>query len=110
MGDEPPVKRSRFDQTESRRSRFDRRSRSPSSRKPETDRARSPFSHESFDQDSHRNSTPVQDPAAVAGSVKRWLVAILFFHGIPLADDFLFGVISGRRSQNQRAIAGENAW
>jgi hypothetical protein len=62
MADEPR-KRSRFDQTEPepRRSRFDRRSRSPPARKPDRPRSRSPVPRDS--------NTPVEkkkDPAAAA--------------------------------------------
>ena len=62
-------KRSRFDQTEPepRRSRFDRRSRSPPPRKPDfgRDRERSPLSRPR-DAPADAKSPPV-DPAAAAG-------------------------------------------
>jgi hypothetical protein len=71
MGDdERRAKRSRFDQTEPepRRSRFDRRSRSPSSRQSDSTRQRSPLSREprSPAPEGQKPSTP-QDPAAAAG-------------------------------------------
>ncbi len=63
------TKRSRFDQTEPepRRSRFDRRSRSPPARKPDSghDRERSPLSRPR-DDPADSKSPPV-DPAAAAG-------------------------------------------
>lgn len=68
------AKRSRFDQTEPepRRSRFDRRSRSPPARKPDSgrDRERSPISgsRDSAPADSKPKSPPV-DPAAAAGEL-----------------------------------------
>ena len=65
------VKRSRFDQTEPepRRSRFDRRSRSPPARKPDSgrDRERSPLSRPR-DTPADSKSPPV-DPAAAAGKL-----------------------------------------
>ncbi|EKV19700.1 hypothetical protein PDIG_01470 [Penicillium digitatum PHI26] len=66
--DEHRVKRSRFDQTEAepRRSRFDRRSRSPSNRQSESARTRSPLSR------SPGAETPAKpsavDPAAAAAA------------------------------------------
>lgn len=63
------AKRSRFDQTEPepRRSRFDRRSRSPPARKPDSgrERDRSPLS-KPRDDPTDSKSPPV-DPAAAAG-------------------------------------------
>lgn len=63
--DERRTKRSRFDQTEPepRRSRFDRRSRSPSARQSESTRTRSPLSREP----NSPASKPPTDPAAAAG-------------------------------------------
>jgi hypothetical protein len=64
------TKRSRFDQTEpetKRASRFDRRSRSPPARKPDSgrDRERSPISR-SRDSEPASSKSPI-DPAAAAG-------------------------------------------
>ncbi|KAG7294262.1 hypothetical protein NEMBOFW57_004332 [Staphylotrichum longicolle] len=79
------AKRSRFDQTEPepRRSRFDRRSRSPPARKPDSgrDRERSPLSRPR-DTPTDSKSPPV-DPAAAAGKLP---VARLpaSFYGHPL--------------------------
>lgn len=79
------AKRSRFDQTEPepRRSRFDRRSRSPPARKPDSgrDRERSPLSRPR-DTPTDSKSPPV-DPAAAAGKlpVARSPAS---FHGHPL--------------------------
>lgn len=60
------AKRSRFDQTEPepRRSRFDRRSRSPSARQSESVRDRSPLSR---DAKSPAGDDSRPDPAAAAG-------------------------------------------
>ena len=71
MGDSEARPRSRFDQTTPRRSRFDRRSRSPVSRKPENIRARSPLGKgsQSPDLDSQRSPASA-DPAAAAGMYK----------------------------------------
>jgi hypothetical protein len=62
------TKRSRFDQTEPepRRSRFDRRSRSPAARKPESARDRSPLNKGNDSTTSETKKTPV-DAAAAAG-------------------------------------------
>lgn len=69
--DEPRAKRSRFDQTDSepRRSRFDRRSRSPSSNQPESARTRSPLSRPLSGGPSAEAplKAVVSDPAAAAG-------------------------------------------
>jgi hypothetical protein len=71
--DEHRVKRSRFDQTEPepRRSRFDRRSRSPSNRQSESARTRSPLSRPLSR--SPGADTPAKpsaaDPAAAAGAL-----------------------------------------
>ncbi|KAJ5763819.1 hypothetical protein N7533_002500 [Penicillium manginii] len=64
--DERKTKRSRFDQTEPepRRSRFDRRSRSPSARQSESTRTRSPLSREP----NSPASKPPTDPAAAAAA------------------------------------------
>ncbi|KAK4238911.1 putative kh domain-protein [Achaetomium macrosporum] len=68
------AKRSRFDQTEPepRRSRFDRRSRSPPARKPESqhDRERSPLSRPR-DTPSMSKSPPVDPAAAAAAAAAR---------------------------------------
>lgn len=71
--DEHRVKRSRFDQTEPepRRSRFDRRSRSPSNRHSESARTRSPLSRplsRSPGADTPAKQSAV-DPAAAAGAL-----------------------------------------
>lgn len=68
--DDHRAKRSRFDQTEPepRRSRFDRRSRSPSAKQSESTRTRSPLSREPRSpavDDSGKPAT--SDPAAAAG-------------------------------------------
>jgi hypothetical protein len=62
------AKRSRFDQTEPepRRSRFDRRSRSPAARKPESARDRSPLSRGADSATPETKKSPV-DAAAAAG-------------------------------------------
>jgi hypothetical protein len=69
--DERRVKRSRFDQTEPepRRSRFDRRSRSPTSRHSDSTRQRSPLSREprSPGADASARSSAAPDPTAAAG-------------------------------------------
>ena len=69
--EERRAKRSRFDQTEPepRRSRFDRRSRSPSSRQSETTRTRSPLSKEPRSPGNDVNRSTPTDPAAAAGMV-----------------------------------------
>lgn len=66
--DERRAKRSRFDQTEAepRRSRFDRRSRSPSARQSESTRTRSPLSREATTPAADESAKP-SDPAAAAG-------------------------------------------
>ena len=63
---EEPRKRSRFDQTETepRRSRFDRRSRSPSNRESEARRSRSPIARNS----GSPANTEHRDPAAAAAA------------------------------------------
>lgn len=70
MSDDPPRKRSRFDQTEPeprKASRFDRRSRSPSSRHTESRRSRSPLVKDSQSPSAgEKRGTPL-DPAAAAG-------------------------------------------
>jgi hypothetical protein len=68
--DERRVKRSRFDQTEPepRRSRFDRRSRSPSARQSESTRTRSPLSREPRSPAGNGSGKDsLADPAAAAG-------------------------------------------
>ena len=71
--DDRRAKRSRFDQTEPseyrRQSRFDRRSRSPSSRQSNSTRHRSPLSREprSPDNDQEKRNESSHDPAAAAG-------------------------------------------
>lgn len=69
--DERRAKRSRFDQTEPepRRSRFDRRSRSPSARQSESTRTRSPLSREARSPAGDGAPKPaVADPAAAAAA------------------------------------------
>ena len=65
-------KRSRFDQTESdvkRTSRFDRRSRSPTSRASESQRSRSPLVPKTtFSPGTESKKSPL-DPAAAAGGL-----------------------------------------
>lgn len=72
--DERRAKRSRFDQTEAepRRSRFDRRSRSPSAKQSESTRTRSPLSREATTPAGDESAKP-SDPAAAAG---RWTIII----------------------------------
>ena len=69
VDDDRRVKRSRFDQTEPepRRSRFDRRSRSPSSRQSEAPRTRSPLSRGPDSPGAETTKKPTGDPAAAAG-------------------------------------------
>lgn len=69
--DDRRVKRSRFDQTEleSRRSRFDRRSRSPSARQSESARTRSPLSREPRSPAGDASAKASVDPAAAAGKI-----------------------------------------
>ncbi|KAJ5699193.1 hypothetical protein N7493_012101 [Penicillium malachiteum] len=66
--DDRRTKRSRFDQTEAepRRSRFDRRSRSPSARQSESTRTRSPLSREP--RSPARDASAKSDPAAAAAA------------------------------------------
>ncbi|KAJ5172438.1 hypothetical protein N7492_005031 [Penicillium capsulatum] len=69
--DDRRVKRSRFDQTEPepRRSRFDRRSRSPSAKQSESTRTRSPLSREARSPAGDAPSKPAAaDPAAAAAA------------------------------------------
>ncbi|PCG89215.1 K Homology domain, type 1 [Penicillium occitanis (nom. inval.)] len=70
--DERRAKRSRFDQTEPepRRSRFDRRSRSPASRHSDSTRQRSPLSREprSPGADASARSSAAPDPTAAAAA------------------------------------------
>ena len=69
-------KRSRFDQTEpdvKRTSRFDRRSRSPTSRVSESQRSRSPLVPKTpFSPGAESKKSPL-DPAAAAGKLDRHL-------------------------------------
>ena len=69
-------KRSRFDQTEpdvKRTSRFDRRSRSPTSRASESQRSRSPLiSKTPFSPGAESKKSPL-DPAAAAGKLDHHL-------------------------------------
>ncbi|WEW55459.1 hypothetical protein PRK78_000890 [Emydomyces testavorans] len=79
-------KRSRFDQTESepRRSRFDRRSRSPLTRQSESARERSPLSREPRSparDDKRKSSTPL-DPAAAAAAAAAKIKAQLEARGV----------------------------
>ncbi|EAS33056.2 KH domain-containing protein [Coccidioides immitis RS] len=80
------TKRSRFDQTESepRRSRFDRRSRSPSARQSESARERSPLSREpqSPTKDDKRKSSTPLDPAAAAAAAAAKIKAQLEARGV----------------------------
>ncbi|PWY86182.1 hypothetical protein BO70DRAFT_395302 [Aspergillus heteromorphus CBS 117.55] len=78
--DDRRSKRSRFDQTEPevrRPSRFDRRSRSPSSRQSESTRARSPFSREprSPSADTAKKADPAAAAAAAAAKINAQLQA-----------------------------------
>ncbi|PYH95183.1 hypothetical protein BO71DRAFT_418833 [Aspergillus ellipticus CBS 707.79] len=78
--DDRRSKRSRFDQTEPevrRPSRFDRRSRSPSSRQSESTRARSPFSREprSPSADPAKKVDPAAAAAAAAAKINAQLQA-----------------------------------
>ena len=85
------AKRSRFDQTERprthddgrRSSRFDRRSRSPSSRDPRPRRSRSPLNRDSFGPGSEEKKRAAADPAAAAGwssrSLHSWHVETDFY-------------------------------
>ncbi|KAJ5673863.1 hypothetical protein N7462_009302 [Penicillium macrosclerotiorum] len=68
--DDRRAKRSRFDQTEPepRRSRFDRRSRSPSARQSESTRTRSPLSREPRSPAEDGSTKPQNDPAAAAAA------------------------------------------
>ncbi|KAJ5368321.1 uncharacterized protein N7496_008081 [Penicillium cataractarum] len=68
--DDRRVKRSRFDQTdpEPRRSRFDRRSRSPSARQSESTRTRSPLSREPRSPAGDGSAKAALDPAAAAAA------------------------------------------
>ena len=89
-------KRSRFDQTEpdvKRTSRFDRRSRSPTSRASESQRSRSPLvSKTPFSPGAQSQKSP-SDPAAAAGRLDHPLR--------PMAEEELTLHVSGRRSSNQ---------
>lgn len=73
-GDRRITKRSRFDQTqpEPKKSRFDRRSRSPPSRKPDTTRDRSPLSRDGDRATPEAAKKPASDPAAAAGEALVW--------------------------------------
>ncbi|GKZ90997.1 hypothetical protein AnigIFM59636_003137 [Aspergillus niger] len=78
--DDRRSKRSRFDQTEPevrRPSRFDRRSRSPSSRQSESTRARSPLSREprSPSADPAKKTDPAAAAAAAAAKINAQLQA-----------------------------------
>lgn len=67
-------KRSRFDQTEpevKRSSRFDRRSRSPTSRASETQRSRSPLVPKTPFRPGAEGSKTPSDPAAAAGKLEQ---------------------------------------
>ncbi|KAL2160257.1 hypothetical protein VTH06DRAFT_1430 [Thermothelomyces fergusii] len=83
------VKRSRFDQTEPepRRSRFDRRSRSPPARKPDSgrDRERSPLS-KPRDAPTDSKSPPVDPAAAAAAAAARINAQIQARKGIQHVD------------------------
>ena len=78
--EERRTKRSRFDQTEPepRRSRFDRRSRSPSSRQSETTRTRSPLSREPRSPGNDANKSTPTDPAAAAGMLDLALAPLCY--------------------------------
>lgn len=67
------AKRSRFDQTEPepRRSRFDRRSRSPVSRKPDSARDRSPLNRGADNATTETKKTPVDAAAAAAAAAAK---------------------------------------
>ncbi|KAI5286803.1 hypothetical protein KEM54_006497, partial [Ascosphaera aggregata] len=66
MADGERRSRSRFDQAEPRKSRFDRRSRSPTERKPEDGRERSPIARDSREPRLEGSKSPANDPAAAA--------------------------------------------
>ncbi|KAI5303239.1 autophagy protein 6, partial [Ascosphaera pollenicola] len=69
MADGERRSRSRFDQAEPRRSRFDRRSRSPIERKSDSARDRSPISRESRESRVEGSKSPAaNDPAAAAAA------------------------------------------
>ncbi|KAL2257637.1 hypothetical protein VTK26DRAFT_9369 [Humicola hyalothermophila] len=84
------AKRSRFDQTEPevRRSRFDRRSRSPPARKPDSnrDRDRSPISRSRDSAPSDSKSPPVDPAAAAAAAAARINAQIQARKGIQHVD------------------------
>ncbi|KAI0972857.1 hypothetical protein F4678DRAFT_459713 [Xylaria arbuscula] len=67
------TKRSRFDQTEPepRRSRFDRRSRSPAARKPDSARDRSPLSRTADSATPETKKSPVDAAAAAAAAAAK---------------------------------------
>lgn len=71
------AKRSRFDQTEPepRRSRFDRRSRSPPARKPDSARERSPLNNDSKSPDPKRNVDAAAAAAAAAARINAQIQA-----------------------------------
>lgn len=76
MSDEPR-KRSRFDQTEAdpRRSRFDRRSRSPSNRDDEPRRSRSPVVHSTESPSTAERRDPAAAAAAAAAKINAQIQA-----------------------------------
>ncbi|KAI1825408.1 hypothetical protein F4861DRAFT_538092 [Xylaria intraflava] len=71
--DRRTAKRSRFDQTEPepRRSRFDRRSRSPAARKPDSARDRSPLSRGADSATPETKKSPVDAAAAAAAAAAK---------------------------------------
>lgn len=76
---EEPRKRSRFDQTEApadpRRSRFDRRSRSPSNRDSEARRSRSPIARNSGSPAVGEHKDPAAAAAAAAAKINAQIQA-----------------------------------
>ena len=96
------AKRSRFDQTEpepKRVSRFDRRSRSPPARKPDSgrDRDRSPLS-KPRDSTTPDSTKPTVDPAAAAGkSLSRYIEA----HKMDFADNLVAAAAARIQAQLQ---------
>jgi hypothetical protein len=94
------AKRSRFDQTEPepRRSRFDRRSRSPVARKPDSTRDRSPLNRGTDSATPETKKSPV-DAAAAAGLFSSSIVAPTVW--MLISDN------SYRRRQDQCATPGE---
>lgn len=104
--DDRRVKRSRFDQTdpEPRRSRFDRRSRSPSARQSESTRTRSPLSREPRSPAGDGTAKASLDPAAAAGRLNAVLYVWKEFR---IANTYCSGLDSCRCSEDQCSVAGK---